>query len=158
MRALACLCLLAVLCTAPLHAQGAESAAVAPGDRVRVSLMVESPRLTGQLHSLGPDSLFLQVGREPAPRLVTLSSMERLEVSRGRPRALWTLFGALGGATAGVLYTRATGESDPADIGGVQGTADGIANTLTGMLAGAALGWLIAPERWSSVPLPIPNR
>jgi hypothetical protein len=158
MRALACLSVLAVLCTAPLRAQGTESPDVAPGERVRVSLLEEGPRLAGRLHSLGADSLLLQVGGEPAPRLLPLAAVQRLEVSRGRPRALWTLLGALGGATAGVLYTRATGESDPADIGGVQGTADGIANTLTGMLAGAALGWLIAPERWSTVPLPPPRR
>lgn len=159
MRVLAWLCALAMLCTAPLRAQRTESPAVAPGERVRVSLMVEGPRLAGQVYSLGSQSLLLQVGDEPAPRVLPVASIQSLEVSRGRPRASWTFLGAVLGATAGVIYTRASGEeSDPADIGGLYSTAEGVGNVVTGMLAGAVLGWLIAPERWSIVPLTAPTR
>ena len=155
MRSLARLCVLVLLCAHPLRAQEAEPPALAPGERVRVSLL-EGPRVAGQLLSLAYDSLFLQVGREPAPRVLPLASMQGLEVSRGRPRARWTLVGALSGATAGMLYMRVFVETDPRDFGGLQRTADGIGITLPGMLAGAALGWRVAPERWASVPLPTP--
>jgi hypothetical protein len=58
------------------------------------------------------------------------------------------------GFVAGVVYSRATLDDDPADIGSVQNAAEGLANTILAMLVGGGAGYFIAPERWTHAPLP----
>ena len=145
-----------LLASAPLAAQG-EAAPRAPeaGARVRVSLLAPPPeRMVGRLRLLSPDTLVVGLGGGQADLSLPLASVASLERSRGRPRLLWTVLGTVAGAGAGVLAHRATREDDPADIGGLRGTADGLEKTLVGALAGGVLGFVLAPERWSRVPLP----
>jgi hypothetical protein len=108
--------------------------------------------LTGRVQQLARDTLTLRVHDDM--RVLPLAELQRLEASRGRNRRLWAAGGALAGATAGVVYSRATLDDDPADIGSVQNTAEGLANTLTGALFGAVIGYFVAPERWRPVALP----
>ena len=133
----------AMLCCAPaLSAQGVE-----PGMKVRVT-GADGTRTTGRAVSLGGDRVGVQ--EAGADSVMVLAPDHAVEVSRGRNRALWTGVGVLAGATAGVLITRAQ-ESEPEDIGGLQRTADGLANTATGILVGGVLGFFLAPERWRRV-------
>lgn len=142
------------LLPAPVAAQRSNTADIQPEARVRI--MRASPDdawLTGRVQQLTTDTLTLRVRGDV--RALPLAELQRVEASRGRRRTLWAAGGALAGATAGVVYSRATLDDDPADIGGVQNSAEGLANTLTGALFGAVIGYFVAPERWRSVPLPL---
>lgn len=151
---LAVLLLLLVPPAASGQATTAPALQLRPDARVRLELQPPAAeRFTARFVALQGDTLML---REAASPVVPLSTVQRLEVSRGRTRGRWLLLGAGVGLVGGVVYSRATLDDDPADVGGVQNTADGVANTILGMLLGGGAGYLLAPERWSEVPLPAP--
>lgn len=151
-RAATSLLLLLLLAPAALAAQTDNSRLLRPDARVRVRLLPEPADWTvGRVATIGGDTLVL---RDAAVAAIPLSTVERLEVSRGRARMKWTLLGMGAGMVAGIVYSRAVNEDDPADIGGVQGAADGVANTILGMLMGGGAGYILAPERWTPVALP----
>ena len=141
---------LALLLVAPAVLAAQTPAPLLQADaRVRVRLLPEPGGWTvGRIRAVTPDSLLL---REAAVTSVPLSGVDRLEVSRGRARGRWVLLGTGVGMVAGIVYSRATLEDSPA--GGVQNAADGLANTILGMLMGGAAGYFLAPERWTHVPL-----
>lgn len=141
--------------TTPLSAQRQSGHdLVRPGARVRVITAPPATEwTTGRIETATADRLVVMT--RAGSQEITLLDAQRLEIGRGRRRGLWTFGGVLAGALAGVVYTRATDSADPSDIGGVQGTADGIGNTIVGMVAGGAIGYLIAPQRWVHVPLPL---
>ena len=153
MQRIATVCLtLFLMFPAVLAAQATPPSPLLRADaRVRVRLLPEPGDWTvGRVRALTADSLLLQDAGVPS---VALSDVERLEVSRGRARGKWLLIGTGVGMVGGIVYSRATLDDDPADIGGVQNTADGLANTILGMLMGGAAGYFLAPERWTHVPL-----
>lgn len=153
MHRVATVCLfLLLLVPAALAAQATPASPLLSADaRVRVRLLPEPTGWTvGRVRLLTPDSLLL---RDASVTSIPLSSVERLEVSRGRARGRWVLIGTGVGMVAGIVYSRATLDDDPADIGGVQNAADGLANTILGMLMGGAAGYFLAPERWTHVPV-----
>lgn len=152
-RVAAVFLILLLLAPAALTAQsGFSSPLLRPDARVRVRLLPEPAGWTvGRVQSVAADTLTL---REAAVTAVPLATIDRLEVSRGRARMRWTLGGMGVGMIAGIIYSRATLDDDPADIGGVQNTADGVANTILAMLMGGVAGYFIAPERWTHVALP----
>ena len=124
-----------------------------PGVRVRITAPEATPRI-GRLSSVDVRSLSL-TGEESDPgETILWREIQRVEVSQGRARGLWSMGGILLGGVAGIILTRATNESDPADIGGWGATADGINNMLTGVLVGGVVGWFLAPERWTAVNRP----
>ena len=122
----------------------------------RVRMMPAAPATawtTGRVDLATPETLRLTT--RSGSQEVSLADAQRLEVSRGRRRALWTVGGVLVGAAAGVIYTRASNTEDPGDIGGIADVADGVGNTILGMVAGGAAGYFVAPERWFRVSLPL---
>jgi hypothetical protein len=138
-------------------AVGAQQAPAALQRDARIRVLPALPAddwVVGRVDTYTPEAITLRTGGG-SPIAVSMNGVRRLEVSRGRNRLAWTAGGAAAGAVAGIVLTRATRTDDPADIGGVRGTADGIANTLVGMLAGAVLGYFVAPERWRAVSLPV---
>jgi hypothetical protein len=148
--------LIFVLALLPTPVAGQRSSAPDLQPEARVRVMRASPDdawLTGRLQQLTTDTLTLRVRDDV--RALPLAEVQHLQASRGRKRTLWAAGGALTGAVAGVVYSRATLDDDPADIGGVQNSAEGVANTLTGALFGAVIGYFVAPERWRAVTLPL---
>jgi hypothetical protein len=150
MRSWTTIAALLVCCAGPLSAQVDTLPA---GARLRISFPTASAeaRLVGRLERVTADSLTVRVA-DGGSRALPVNGIERVELSRGRSRALWTGAGVAAGAVAGILVTRA-GNDEPEDIGGIGGVADGINNTLIGALAGGVLGFLLAPERWRQVHL-----
>ena len=135
---------------------GAQQSAVPLEPEARVRLLAAPPAetwLRGRVQSVTADTLTLRTSG--SVQAVPLAGVRQLEVSRGRNRLLWTLGGVAVGAVGGILYTRATDEDDPADIGGASGTAEGVGNTVVGMLAGGLAGFFVAPERWRALRLPL---
>jgi hypothetical protein len=146
-----------LLAAGPLAAQHGEPEAPDPrepaaaelGDRVRVT--PESPAegpVTGQFVALRGDSLVIHIPRRPRSVAVALDDVRSVEVSLGHARARWSTVGAATGAMAGVVYARAMAEGDPAD------GAEDVTVVVGGLLTGALIGWLSAPERWRGVRLP----
>lgn len=147
--------LLFCLFTVPTAVMAQEPAPAPPldlGARVRVWPVVPgTTSVQGRLQSVTPEAVALTAGAANAPRSFELASLDRIDQSRGRNRWGWAGGGMLVGAVAGVIVARSTREDDPADIGGIQNTADGIASTITGAFFGGLLGYLVAPERWRTV-------
>jgi hypothetical protein len=156
MRALLLSVTLAAAAVAPLAAQPEpQDTTVELGMRVRVTAApMEWVPITGQLVGLTRDSLLVLHPRRPRSVSVATSDLSTLEMSLGRARNRWTTMGAGAGAVAGIVLTRAVVETEPEDPVGVHGTADGIAYTMSGMVAGAVVGWVLAPERWRLARLP----
>jgi hypothetical protein len=147
---------LSAAAVAPLAAQSdLEDEVVELGMRVRVTAApMEWVPITGQLVGLTPDSLLVLHPRRPRSVSVSTSDLSTLEISLGRARSRWSTVGAGAGAVAGIVLTRAVVETEPDDPVGVHGTPDGIAYTMSGLVAGAVVGWLLAPERWRLARLP----
>src|SRR5687768_14695512 len=86
------------------------------GARVRLTWASgEQGRTLARLERVEREAIVLRMP-DGASREVILDSLTALDVSRGRPRALWTGLGAVVGATAGILYTRSL-EDEPGDVG-----------------------------------------
>ena len=137
----------ALVAAAPLAAQtdSARVQSLEPGSRVRVAVVGADGWSAGRLARVTADSLVLR----PAEAL-PIRSIERLDVSAGRPRALWATGGAVAGVVVGILVTRAD-DPEGEDIGGLGTLANGIGNTIVGALTGAVIGYVVAPERWRPV-------
>ncbi|HEY0672598.1 MAG TPA: hypothetical protein VGD27_10040 [Longimicrobiales bacterium] len=150
-----CAFLLFCLFTLPATVMAQEAAPAPqldPGARVRVWPVVPgTTSVQGRVQSVTPEAVALTGGDGNAPRSFELTTLDRIDQSRGRNRWGWTGGGILVGAVAGVVVARSTREDDPADIGGIQNTADGIATTITAAFFGGVLGFLVAPERWRTI-------
>lgn len=117
--------------------------------RVRIWAESSESVLKARVRDITPETLAVAAGANEA-RVFRAADLERIDMSRGRNRWVWTLGGMLVGATAGVLISRA--DNDEGDmIGGIDETAEGLANTVTGALVGGAVGFFVAPERWRTV-------
>jgi hypothetical protein len=117
--------------------------------RVRVWSESSEGVLKARVRNITPETLALSAGTNES-RVFQAADLERIDLSRGRNRWVWTLGGMLVGATAGVIISRA--DNDDGDtIGGIDETAEGLANTVTGALVGGAIGFFVAPERWRTV-------
>jgi hypothetical protein len=118
--------------------------------RVRVWSDGSDDALKGRVRAVTPLTLELSTG-DTNPRVFQVSELERVDVSRGRNRWLWTGGGMLVGATAGVVLSRATNDDDSGPTDSLAETAEGVANTITGILVGGVVGFFVAPERWRNV-------
>lgn len=147
---------LAALAVAPTRAQTLPSA-VGPGARVRVRIDSPPPPRTviGTVRAPGADTLVLAPADGGPLRYIPTSSIDRLEVSRGRGVvASHVLIGAVAGAAIGGVVAGTSSScagDDPwcrfwrnlAVLGGVG----------LGGVVGAGVGALIKGEKWMAVPL-----
>jgi hypothetical protein len=148
---------LAALAAAPLPAQSAQpDPVVEPGMRVRVrAAPIEWIPVTGHLVTLDSDSLLVHIPRRPRSLAISVGDVHSVELSAGHARGSWTLLGAATGAAAGVAVSHALVEDARGNVG-LPATSEGIAITIGGLVGGAAIGWLVAPERWRPARLPEP--
>jgi hypothetical protein len=146
----------------------AQTADLAPGTRVRV-VDAGTGRVVGTVSAVRGDTLVVVSGKGEGAREVALSvsSIRRLQVSRGRPsRPLSALhgagIGAVSGSVGGLLGMTA---ANLRYGGSCDGTADDLLCFSTGesaliavmigapmgAVSGAALGFLFPQERWRSI-------
>ena len=147
-------CLIVVfLLTLPAFA-AAQSATSIPriesGALVRIWTDTPDSAFRGRLQSVDPQGVTVRLDRDESRHLL-LSELDRIDVSRGRNRWVWTAAGTLVGATAGVVVSRADGGGEGNPVGSLDEVASGIANTISGALIGGVVGFFVAPERWRTV-------
>lgn len=146
---------------APLaHLAAQESLTLAPGARVRVSIRQQG-RQTGSLVALKADTLIVKAEKRTAPSAILLSSITKLEFSKGHKRSagkgagLGFLIGAGVGVIAGTIAAQSySGYDTETDwywyqTAPVFGGGCGILGALVGGFVGADA------ERWEPVPLPV---
>ena len=134
------LCALLALLVAPVSAQGFP--AITYGARVRISApAVSAQPYVGKLREVATDTVHLAIakGRQLA---IPVTAIQWVERSEGRAQQ-WIGLGAVAGAViGGVIATKSSsGELD--SIGTL------IAYPFMGAVAGAAVGFLLAPQRWT---------
>jgi hypothetical protein len=139
--------------TLGLAAQGAEP--LPTGQRIRiVSAELGRRTLTGRLFAIDDETLLLKVANRAEPLRLHRSSVERLDVSRGRRGHAGTgaVIGAVGGLPLGVLSiaiaTGGEGQAAPGDLAFVGCVAYGAA-------IGALIGSAVRTERWDHVSLSV---
>lgn len=137
-----------------------QDAPAGPGTRVRVWTEVneKGPRTTGRVAAWNSDSLILNPVGAGNRRSIPVTSVSRMDVSRGQ----WSMgMGALRGGGAGFLIGGVSGVAlvylSPEDgFGTRQDWAPVVGSFLGGI--GAVIGALIGAsrpgERWERVPLP----
>jgi hypothetical protein len=147
---------LLVAAVAPSAAVAQEPTPVQPGQRVRVrSLLAHRPVVTGAVESIGRDTLVVRP-EAGAAAAIPLSSIARLEVSRGRHSRWLTglVVGAGAGAVTGAIIGAAThDEDDWLFSAGENAVLGAVLFTPIGALTGTVIGLLVKTERWKSVPL-----
>jgi hypothetical protein len=140
----------------PLAALAQDSAAVAPGARVRAFVAPPGVWCTGTLARVAGDSVLLQPAQCPtcAPEVLPRTAVTRLEVSAGRPgypfrgMALGLLAGAAVGAFVVAPCPRGNAGADGPPCGQGQNIVT-VVGGLAGMAAGGVAGALWpSRERW----------
>ncbi len=140
--------------TLALTPEGAEG--VPAGARVRiVSADFARRRLTGRLLAVDRQTLLLKVTNRAEPVRVSRSSVERLDVSRGRHGHAGTgaAIGALAIAPLGILAIP-VGAGMSGNVGGA-GALALLASAAYGAGIGALIGSQVVTERWDRVSLSI---
>lgn len=140
----------------PLVEVGAQGAEVQAGARIRLRAPgVITGRAVGIVVARAADSLtFVREGA--APRTLALGSITRLEMSRGKSRALGLRRGAAFGAAIGLVvgaggYDESSCESfGPCSRGSAAATG-----AFVGAILGAGVGAAIGVERWERVALSV---
>ncbi len=122
---------------------------ITTGSRVRIWSDSTTPLMKARVLSPDPSGLTLQVMHGDMPQMLRLSDLDRIDLSRGKNRLGWTAMGVLAGAAAGVVITRL--DDNEGDVTGLDGLANGFANTISGMLVGGIVGFFVAPERWRTI-------
>lgn len=159
--------LLAVLAvTAPCELNAQQDSTLAVGERVRISKRPRSAEygdpVTGSLTEIRRDTLVVQVESPNVFVFVPLSSVKKLEVSRGKKSRARTgaTVGFWGGALAGAVIVLASDEQsdgglldiNPEELVGK--TAGGaVVGALIGAAVGAGIGALFKTDRWEEIPL-----
>ena len=125
------------------------------GARVRVAASPRIGWITGTVASADSARLILRAARGAAQDTVPFTSVEALEVSRGRPWQVRTVVGALGGCVLGGVIGALIG-AGYADGGGDTGAGAALGASVgcaAWALLGGAAGALTARERWRAVPI-----
>jgi hypothetical protein len=155
------LIILAALLTTQLSEAAAQAAAdLAPGTRVRV-FTAQGGKVVGGVHSMREDTLVVSLQREAAALSIPLSTVSRIEVSRGdRSRAknalrwgTWAFIG--GGALFGTMCTLDDACRDPGrpDHSAAQaGLEVGLFMGTGAAFWGAVLGAIFPGEQWDTAP------
>ena len=135
----------------PSAARAQADTTLPAGAKVRITEPGHDP-LTGRFWYLRADTLyFTAAAARDTSTFVALTPGQRVEYSRGTRRELWSTAGALLGGAAGVLAASLSGHEtqDSAEKG------NAVVGGAVGVLAGGVVGWLLAPERWVRVEIPI---
>jgi hypothetical protein len=153
---------LTLLIPSALIAQSVNSPRI--GGRIRVTTGADSLQI-GNLKSLDVEAvtLFHKGARNSSvlprsPSAIPMSSVSRLEMSRGRSGSgerilAGTLLGFLGGgAIAALIGSSSTQNCSCDDPGG--GILLAVPGALIGGLIGGMIGWSRSPERWESIDIP----
>lgn len=154
-----CVVLFAMILTgiAGPDALAQKEAPVQPGQRVRVrSTVVHTPELTGVVESIGPDTLRVRDDDRSMATAVSLATVDRLQVSRGR-HSRWVTGAAIGlgvGVAAGVLIGLTTSSEDDWLFGpGASAFLGAVLFGPIGAVTGGIVGLVVRTERWETVPL-----
>ncbi len=167
MRSLYFSVLLAALACLPLPSVAraqADSAAAVPGYDLDVRLVPAGTRLRvtdaggtqhlGRFWYLRSDTLWLVSGEDDRSA-VPLTGRERIEMTRGHRRELWSTVGMLTGAALGLLASQLNGSED-GPSGSARNTSEAVYAVAGGAVIGGLAGWFLAPQRWRPVEVPPP--
>ncbi|MDB4878651.1 MAG: hypothetical protein JWL60_97 [Gemmatimonadetes bacterium] len=138
--------------TSALPAQYAIPHGVVSGSRVRVTLPgLAAEPFIGRALAFGGDSLLLEASSGRARARIHASGVARVEVSEGHDRlgTAWR-YGAAGAAVGAVIGVLSLRDEGP-DTFGMAPLAGGFAGAVLGGGIGAAVGAVLAPERWRTV-------
>jgi len=139
----------------------ADEATLAPGARVRVTLLArEAPQVTGRVLAIPADSLVVAAEPDSLARVIAHLDIEKLEVTRGmrsnagRGAVIGSLLGAASGAFFS-LFVPAPGSDDGDFDNDDDHTSVRLAGAGVGAIVGAGLGALIGclskHQRWNDV-------
>jgi hypothetical protein len=131
--------------------------AITPGTRLRVSAPAFSPLpIAGKLRAVSGDSVYVAKGRDAATG-IPIGTIQWVDRSDGK-RMNWVGLGAVAGAVVGgaIVWNARSPERGGAAGGAVAGL-DGlgivIAGPLFGAVAGACVGYVLAPRSWTRIQL-----
>ena len=151
---------------AAIEAQPWSRAGIDVGRRVRVTTtgVPGRDRYAGRVVAVGADSLTLHRDGAPAPSAISLTSITKLEVSRGRHPNGWrgAGLGLVGGAAVGtvvglVTYRKGRGECyflagctpDYRETKGIDPGGGAILGATGGLIVGTIAGRFIRTEKWA---------
>jgi hypothetical protein len=138
---------------------GAQLSAITPGDRVRATLQGSTQAMEYTVVALRNDTLHVRQPASAEDQLLPLSSVQRLEVYRGREPRSSTLarrvgYGAAIGAVAGGLLLAATDDDEFfSDSPGGAFLIGALPGAAVGGAVGALTGLGRGRERWEPVAL-----
>jgi hypothetical protein len=155
------LTLVALLAAAAVaSATAAPSGWPATGEKVRVTTLAGASREQGLVVQTDAEALTVSLGSGKPPLRIPLASIDRLEVARGRRRAVGegALVGGLAGAALGGLAVAALAEAlceyDSDCSGSAEGYLVGIGVFgAAGAGVGALTGLAIKKDRWERLPV-----
>ena len=133
------------------------NAPVQPGQRVRLrSAVAQTPELVGVVEAVRPDTLLVRDDDRSVATAVPLTTVDRLQVSRGR-HSHWVSGAGIGfvvgAATGAILGVAGHNESDWIIGPGASAFVGAVLLGPIGAGAGAAVGLMVKTERWETVPL-----
>lgn len=156
MRRIALFCSLAALAcvSAPAAAQiDPDTTMASPGTRMRV-VNGDGVWRAGRFWYLRADTLWLLDPESNGSSAVPLKGGERIEVTRGHRRELWSSGLALLGAVLGVAASQLNG-SDGGSNGSAHNASEAVLAGAGGGVLGGLMGWFVAPQRWRAVQRPV---
>lgn len=143
----------------PLRPLAGQLAELQPGTRVRVRGSDVAGRLQGVVLSRSGDSLTVSRPNGP-PIPLSLSTVSRVEISRGksRSRGAWRglLWGAGIGAVLGLVpIDDPECERDPDAFGCGSRAESMVLTAIGGSIIGVPIGAIIGVERWETLTIPV---
>lgn len=144
-----------LFCLPFLLPTGLSAQELQPGERVRVTALgVSNQPIVGELREISRDSLTIRRQGTDARTSMSLSSVSRIEVSRGLQSNTWryATTGALVGGAAGLVI----GILATDDVGGIAGATVG--GGLVGGIGGGLVGRNQRSEAWETVSIPRDTR
>lgn len=134
-------------------AQYSNRIGLATGTKVRVMAPRIFPeRTTATVLAVQNDTIVMARSGGAVSFSVPLGDIQKLEISNGRSRFKWAGLGAVAGLFGGgIIGGSIGGQDDPTGLGAAAGF---FAGAIQGVLGGAIIGGLAAPERWVNYPLP----
>ena len=138
--------------------QSLDAQTVSAGERVRATIEEQSGKLTGTLEEWGSDTLYVVpdgASQDVRARAISLSSLSRLEISRGQKSNAGK--GALIGGGIGLLLgggmSIIAGSTVDTEVTSTDYLIFTGLVTVGGAGIGALIGSLIKSERWEEFPL-----
>jgi len=141
---------LVIVATGTAAAQAAGDSPLQIGDRIRIRTPASSSAMTGTLVATDDAALTLAPeGRDTARKKFARYEIAKLEVARGKKTNV--VWGAVGGAAAGLMVDLVATAADQSDSGPCDFGACIILPAM-GAAVGALVGLAIKTDRWEVVP------